>query len=159
MPKPKKKKAISRKTLQNRMDKAWSKAIKDRAGHKCEKCGKTAYKKDIVWKSGPKKGKADTIIVPLNSHHIIRRSVKVLRWDLGNGLCLCPGCHTRLAHSESYLDQLEYHDWLTYYWMDTRYQDFGPLSEMITKAEILGSKALPMGMMHSIDFALKMAVK
>lgn len=157
--KPAKKKVQSRKTLHNRMDTNWSKLVKDAAGHKCEKCGNKPYYKDIVWKSGPKKGEKDKIIVPLNSHHIIRRSVKVLRWNLGNGLCLCVLCHTRLAHSESYIDQLEYHQWLNIYWTRNRTSKYGILSHLVTLAIKAGAKDLPMAEIRTIDEALKKAVK
>ena len=149
-----KKKVQSRKTIQNRMDKNWSLAVKIAAGHKCEKCGREPYYKDIVWKSGPKKGQAGRLLVQLNSHHIIRRSVKVIRWDLSNGLCLCPGCHTRLAHSESYMDQLEYHQWLNIYWTRNRTDKYGILSKMVMVAAEKGAKDLPMSEIRAIDEAL-----
>ena len=154
----KKKKVQSRKTIQNRMDKAWSLAVKIAAGHKCEKCGREPYYKDIIWKKGPKKGQKGRILVQLNSHHIIRRSIKAIRWSLGNGLCLCPGCHTRLAHSESYMDQLEYHQWLNIYWITNRLDKYGTLNEMVKIATEKGRKDLPMAEIRMVDEALKKLV-
>ncbi len=60
------------KGIEKKLDVAWSKAVKDRAGHKCEHCGKTAY---------------------LNSHHIFGRRNKSVRWEISNGCCLCCYCH------------------------------------------------------------------
>jgi hypothetical protein len=51
------------------LDTAWSKAVKIKAGHKCEVCGK----RDGV----------------LNSHHYVGRVNRTLRWSLKNGICLC----------------------------------------------------------------------
>ena len=55
------------------IDGLWSMAIKERDGGKCMKCGKVTY---------------------LNSHHIISRTVTLLRYSFTNGICLCSGCHT-----------------------------------------------------------------
>ena len=54
----------------------WADIIKLRAGHKCEKCGKTKE------------------VATLNSHHIFARNSHSTRWDLRNGICLCSSCHT-----------------------------------------------------------------
>ena len=71
MPKPKK------KTLTNKLDKAWSKVILSRG--KCEVCGSTNS---------------------LNAHHYVSRSNRRLRWCLKNGVCVCAGCH--LFRNESF---------------------------------------------------------
>jgi hypothetical protein len=63
----------SKKTLRNKLDKTWSELVKLQAGRKCEVCGKTEN---------------------LNSHHIVGRCNLRLRWEVFNGVCLCPGCHT-----------------------------------------------------------------
>ena len=52
--------------------KTWSRFVKDRAENKCEWCGATKY---------------------LNSHHIISKRHKLLRFDPNNGLCVCARCH------------------------------------------------------------------
>ena len=56
----------------NKADQLWSKLVRQRDGNKCVICGN----KD-----------------KLNAHHLIDRSVKVLRHMLINGLSLCPSCH------------------------------------------------------------------
>lgn len=51
----------------------WNKLVKDKAGNKCEHCGKTKR---------------------LNAHHIEGYITnKGLRYEARNGLCLCPRCH------------------------------------------------------------------
>lgn len=68
----------SKKTLKNKLDKAWSQLVKLQAGNKCEVCGKTES---------------------LNSHHIVGRRNLRLRWETYNGVCLCAGCHTFRTNS------------------------------------------------------------
>ena len=60
------------KGIDGKLDDAWAKLVKLKAGMKCEKCSKTTA---------------------LNSHHIYSRSKKSTRWDTDNGSCLCVGCH------------------------------------------------------------------
>ena len=71
MVKKRRKKSESSK-LNGKLDVAWSKIVKLRAGMRCEKCGE---------------------VRTLNSHHIIGRVNKQLRWNLENGCCLCVSCH------------------------------------------------------------------
>lgn len=55
----------------------WSKAVRERDGHKCVDCGATGY---------------------LHAHHIKSwKKHPELRWELSNGKTLCPPCHT-VAH-------------------------------------------------------------
>lgn len=61
---------VSKTTLGNKLDKAWSRAILSKGV--CEVCGETQS---------------------LNPHHIEGRRNFRLRWDLRNGVCLCSGCH------------------------------------------------------------------
>ncbi|NCC70882.1 hypothetical protein EOM09_04835 [bacterium] len=62
---------------EKQLDILWSKAVKERAGNKCELCSK----KDC-----------------LSAHHIINKSKsKGLRWKIENGMCLC-FYHHRMAH-------------------------------------------------------------
>jgi len=68
-----KKAKTARKKLRDQLDHYWAVIIKQRAGNKCEHCSKVDY---------------------LNSHHIFGRSNLAVRWDLENGICLCPGHHT-----------------------------------------------------------------
>lgn len=79
--KEKKPKKLSKSQLNKKADKEWSIAVKERAGWKCEVCGHTEN---------------------LNSHHIFSRKNYSVRWDLDNGICLCPShhmfSHTMSAH-------------------------------------------------------------
>lgn len=70
---------ISKKGLGKKLDIAWSRVVKLQAGNKCEICGLKHDK--------------------LNSHHIVGRRNLRLRWELYNGVCLCPGCHTFRTNS------------------------------------------------------------
>lgn len=54
------------------LDKKWSVFVRERDGA-CEVCGKTEY---------------------LAAHHFIRRGISSLRYDLDNGITLCPSHHT-----------------------------------------------------------------
>lgn len=83
----KKNKMPSVKTL----DGYWSKLVKLRAGNRCEVCGRMQY---------------------LNSHHIFSRSKYVTRWDVENGVCLCPGCHTLSSVFSAHKTPIEFVDWL-----------------------------------------------
>jgi hypothetical protein len=62
----------TKKGLTKKLDKAWSRHVKIRAGNKCEVCGSS---------------------LNLNSHHIVSRTNRRLRWELYNGVCLCVKCH------------------------------------------------------------------
>ena len=80
----------SRKTLINKLDKAWGLTVRERANNLCEICSRPGN----------------------NPHHIIGRRNHSLRWDLKNGICLCAGCHTfgtKSAHQNPlwFLDQLD----------------------------------------------------
>ncbi len=55
-----------KRTLIKKLDTAWSKRIKQSGV--CEVCGKNK---------------------PLNAHHFYSRSIRVVRWDIDNGFCLC----------------------------------------------------------------------
>ena len=57
----------------NKLDKLWREAIKKRDEF-CQLCHENSSR--------------------LNAHHIIGRRNRNLRWDLNNGILLCPGCHT-----------------------------------------------------------------
>ena len=56
----------------NKLIALWSRAIRSRAGYKCERCGVTKR---------------------TNAAHLIPKRVWFLRFDLRNGMCLCPKCH------------------------------------------------------------------
>jgi len=80
----------SKKTLKNKLDKAWSQLVKKQAGNKCEVCGKTES---------------------LNSHHIVGRRNLRLRWELYNGVSLCAGCH-RFKTASAHQNPVWFEDWL-----------------------------------------------
>ena len=60
------------KPIEKRLDDLWSKAVKARDGYKCVYC------------HGP----------GTESHHLIRRAHKSLRWDIRNGVTLCTVHHS-----------------------------------------------------------------
>ena len=62
----------SKKTkLKLKLGKSWSEKV--RSIGKCEFCGGTEF---------------------LNAHHHYGKRAESTRWDLDNGVCLCPNCHT-----------------------------------------------------------------
>jgi hypothetical protein len=88
----------SKKTLRNKLDNAWSRAILSKGS--CEVCGETQY---------------------LNPHHIEGRRNLRLRWDLRNGVCLCSGCHTFRKDSAHQAPEW-FHFWLEEHrWEDLQY--------------------------------------
>lgn len=91
----------TRKGIDYKLDIAWSRLVKLRAGGKCEYCGKSS---------------------PLNSHHIYSRSKKSTRWDVDNGICLCVGHHTFSSEFSAHKTPLEFLEWLIGYkgqdWVD-----------------------------------------
>ncbi len=82
------------KGIDKRLDDAWSKAVKERAGMKCEYCGKTTH---------------------LNSHHIYSRSKKSTRWDVDNGICLCVSHHVFSSTFSAHKTPVEFTEWLYQY--------------------------------------------
>jgi len=54
-------------------ERVWKEKIKERAKYTCELC----YRKDIQ----------------LHAHHIERKQSTYMLLYLGNGICLCAGCH------------------------------------------------------------------
>lgn len=89
---------VSKKTLIKKLDTAWSRAVKERAGNKCEVCGKRES---------------------LNSHHYVSRSNRRLRWEVANGICVCAGCHLFKK------DSFHKNPIFGHFWMeDKRWEDF-----------------------------------
>lgn len=93
MPRP-----ISKKGLKKKLDGLWSELVKQEAGNKCEVCSKKEY---------------------LNSHHIVGRRNLRLRWELYNGVCLCPGCHT-FKRDSAHQNPIWFDEWLR----DNRAEDY-----------------------------------
>lgn len=77
-------------SLAKKLDIAWSRAIKKVNSDRCEVCGK--------------EGK-------LNSHHIVGRKNRTLRWDVRNGACLCT-THHKLGKQSAHEDPLWFQEWL-----------------------------------------------
>jgi hypothetical protein len=83
------------KGIEGKLDIAWSKLVKLKAGMKCEieNCHKKV----------------------LNSHHIYSRSKRSTRWDTMNGICLCVGHHTFSSKFSAHKTPLEFIRWLDKY--------------------------------------------
>ena len=88
------------KGVDGKLDEAWSKLVKLRAGMKCEipNCGKTT----------------------LNSHHIFGRRSKSVRWDVMNGICLCAWHHVLNPKFSAHATPITFNKWLE----DTKGSDF-----------------------------------
>ncbi len=83
------------------LDKAWSQAVKIRAGYKCEISGMSKHQ------------------CRLNSHHIVGKRNFTLRWDLRNGLCISSSKHT-LARQSVHQDP----EWARQWLLENRKEDF-----------------------------------
>lgn len=82
---------------------AWSKAVRARAGHKCEVCGRAHG--DLNPKGNP---------IRLNAHHIEDKANQTLRFDIDNGVCLCPTCH-KFGHDSAHRSPIWFVQWLERY--------------------------------------------
>ena len=60
--------------------KEWAFKVKERDGNKCVICGKTKN---------------------LNAHHLIPWEIEKYRFDIDNGISLCPSHHTRYSYKLS----------------------------------------------------------
>ena len=97
---PKPKKDLTKSQLAKKLDDAWSLACKKKAGWKCEVCGATKS---------------------LNSHHIVGRRNRTLRWDLRNSVCLCVS-HHKFGLQSAHEDPLWFKEWLEdKHWEDYQY--------------------------------------
>jgi len=79
------------KGIDGKLDLLWSELVKLEAKGKCEYCGVTS---------------------PLNSHHIFSRSNRSVRWDEGNGVCLCVSHHTFNSKFSAHKTPTEFTYWL-----------------------------------------------
>jgi|TARA_R100000081_G_C4707469_1_gene110991 hypothetical protein len=77
-----------KRPLIKKLDNAWAKKIKEYG--MCEKCHKTK---------------------PLNAHHFYSRSIRVVRWDIENGFCLCVGCHVFSSKFSAHKTPAEFVEW------------------------------------------------
>lgn len=72
------------------VDTLWSKLVKEKAGNKCEYCGK---------------------VDGLNSHHIFSRSNRSVRWDDENGVSLCVSHHV-FGNFSAHKSPIEFVEWV-----------------------------------------------
>ena len=81
------------KGIDGKLDIAWSKLVKLKAGNRCEikLCGRTKN---------------------LNSHHIFTRRNKAVRWDPMNGVALCPSHHTLDSKFSAHATPITFTNWL-----------------------------------------------
>ena len=77
-----------KKALSTKLDKAWEEKVKEYA--MCEVCRKTKS---------------------LNAHHFYSRSIRVVRWDVDNGFCLCVGCHVFSSKFSAHKTPAEFVEW------------------------------------------------
>lgn len=77
-----------KKGLIKKLDNAWSERIRQYG--RCEVCGKTNR---------------------LNAHHFYSRSIRVVRWDIDNGFCLCVGCHVFSPNFSAHKTPAEFFEW------------------------------------------------
>lgn len=75
------------KLTQRKVDALWSQRVKERDNFRCQLCGRTSN---------------------LNSHHILRKQSRLMRYSLLNGITLCAGCHKWGVHSPD-LDVAQMH--------------------------------------------------
>jgi predicted restriction endonuclease len=79
---------LSQAKLIKKLDKLFSKIVRERAGYRCLKCG--------------------TISKYTQTAHVFSRNNRSVRWDLDNGICLCYYCHIMWAHREP----VEFTEWI-----------------------------------------------
>lgn len=75
----------------NRKDNEWKSLVKARDGSKCVICGETNK---------------------VNVHHIIPREVIQLRWNVYNGICLCPKHHRFSKEISPHKNPFAFFDWM-----------------------------------------------
>ena len=81
-----------RKTLTNKLDKLVSEIA--RSGGVCEFCGAKGY---------------------LNAHHIFTRTMRSVRWDLDNLICLCSKHHVFSTEFSAHGTPLPFAEWVREY--------------------------------------------
>ena len=75
-------------------DKEWRNIIKERDNSKCIICERT----DII-----------------HVHHIIPREIKKYRWNIDNGVCLCPRHHKYSFEISAHKNSFAFITWLCKY--------------------------------------------
>ena len=79
----------SRKQLEKQLDKLW----RERGANYCEICDKLPLSERVDY-------------TKLDTHHIVGRTNKLLRWDLRNQLKVCPTLHTLGGSGKTVQDNL-----------------------------------------------------
>lgn len=83
-------KTRTKSSTDKKLDTAWSKLVKLKAGNKCAVCSSENA---------------------LNSHHIYSRAKMSLRWSIENGICLCVGHHIGAKFS-AHKTPVDFNDWM-----------------------------------------------
>ena len=69
----------------------WSRSVRERAGHRCELCGRFVQRK-------PESTDED----PCGAHHILPRAYwRTFRKEPANGICLCGKCHYGIHNGQA----------------------------------------------------------
>ncbi len=89
MKKRKYRKKSPKSKLKKALDKLWSEIV--RSGGECEFCGSIAY---------------------LNAHHHYGRRAESTRWDIDNGICLCPKCHVYSSVFSAHQTPADFVKWI-----------------------------------------------
>lgn len=108
MPKKKNKKVKiqSVASLRRKAMKLWTEKVKDIQGRVCAICGSKDGAENGNTRKDGKPGKSF-----INSHHIEDRTNYSLRWDLLNGIALCPSCH-EFSKNSAHRAPVWFIDWL-----------------------------------------------
>jgi len=101
---------LTMKGLNKQLDTYWKLAVKIKYNYKCVYCGETYY---------------------INAHHIFGRVNRSVRWDLDNGLCLCPLHHTLGSFSAH--QNPEFTKWIETYIGAKQYQKLMQKANTIRK--------------------------
>lgn len=81
---------LTNKGLIKKLDKLWRERVYKKANYMCELCSSTN----------------------LNAHHLYSRSAQHLRWDVNNGICLCPLHHSLSSEFSAHKTPLLFADWI-----------------------------------------------
>jgi hypothetical protein len=81
---------LTNKGLIKKLDKLWREMVYKKANYLCEFCGAKR----------------------LNAHHIYSRSAQHLRWDVENGVNLCPLHHRLSSEFSAHKTPLLFADWI-----------------------------------------------
>ena len=87
-----------KKTALKKCDDEWKRQVKERAGWKCECCGKS---KEQGYR--------------LHTHHLIHRNRHFFRHNLNNGICLCARCHSFDSTFSAHCTPWTFDNWLRVY--------------------------------------------